>query len=168
MATIRAAVTIEAPADEVWEVVAHQFHRVGDWATAIPTSTAITGVTARVDAPVIGRVCTTGVQMVPEVEERIVAYDEANRTLSYEGHGMPEFIKTARNRWHVQPLDDRRSRVSLVATLEHRGILGQFVYVFLRLQLTRVGPQFLSDLKYYIEHGAPSPRKERQLRAARR
>jgi len=168
MAIIRAEVTIEAPADEVWEVVAHQFDRVADWATAIPTSTSIAGVATRVDAPVKGRVCTTGVGMVPEVEERIVAYDEANRTLTYEGYGMPKFIKTARNRWQVEAIDDRRSRVSLEATLVPRGIIGGLMYLLLRIQLARIGPQFLSDLKYYVEHGDPSPRKQRQLRAAKR
>ena len=42
------------------------------------------------------------------------------------------------------------------------------MYVLLRVQLARIGPQFLSDLKYYVEHGNPSPRKQRQLRAAKR
>jgi len=168
MATITAERIIEAPADAVWEVIAHQFDRVGEWATAIPTSTASVGINANVGAPVMGRVCFTDVQMVPEVEERIVAYDEADRSLTYEGHGLPKFIKTARNNWHVEALGHRRSRVSLEATLEPRGILGRLMYVLLRLQLTRIGPQFLSDLEHYIEHGEPSPRKQRQLRAATR
>lgn len=107
-------------------------------------------------------------KMVPEVEEHIIAYDETNRSLTYQGHGMPKFIKTARNRWHVEALGGRRSRVSLEATLESQGIFGRLMYVFLRLQLARVGPQFLSDLKYYVEHGDPSPRKQRQPRLAKR
>ncbi len=168
MATITAELIIEAAADAVWEVLAHQFDRVGEWATVIPSSAASEGVAANIGAPVMGRVCATGVRIVPEIEERIVAYDEANRTLTYEGHGMPKFIKTARNRWHVQALDDRRSRVSVEATLEPCGIVGRLMYVFLRLQLARIGPQFLGDLEHYIEHGEPSPRKRRQLRTAKR
>jgi hypothetical protein len=168
MATITAELIIEAPADEVWMVVGHQFERVGEWATAIHASTASTDVTPDVGAPVTGRVCATGVRMVPEIEERIVAYDEATRTLAYEGRGMPKFIKTARNRWRVEALDDRRSRVTVEATLEPRGIIGHLMYVFLRLQLARIGPQFLNDLNHYIAHGEPSARKQRQLRAAER
>jgi len=104
--------------------------------------------------------------MVHQIEERIVAYDEASRTLTYEGHGMPKFIKTARNRLQVQPLGERRSRVRVEATLEPRGIIGRVMYAFLRLQLARIGPQFLNDLKHYVEHGEPSAHKQRRLRAA--
>ncbi len=157
-----------APAGAVWEVLAHRFDRVGEWASAIPSSTASADVSADVGAPVTGRLCAIGVRMVPEIEERIVAYDEANRTLTYEGRGMPKFIKTARNRWHVEALDDQRSRVSVEATLEPRGVIGRLMYVFLRLQLARIGPQFLNDLEHYIEHGEPSPRKQRQPSAAKR
>ncbi len=94
--------------------------------------------------------------------------DEAGRTLTYEGRGMPKFIRIARNRWQVHPLGDQRSRVTVEAMLEPRGVIGRLTYVFLRLQLARTGPQFLHDLKHYVEHGEPSARKQRRLRAATR
>ncbi len=144
MATITAEVIIEAPADAVWRVLAYQVRprrRVGD----CHSSTASAAVAANVGAPVPGRVCADVVRMVPEVEERVVAYDEANRTLTYEAQGVPKFIKTARNRWHVQAVDDRRSHVSFEGTLEPRGLIGRVMYSFLRLQLARLGPQFLND-----------------------
>jgi hypothetical protein len=168
VATITAEIIIQSPADAVWEVLAHQFERVGEWATAIPSSTRSPHGNAHEGVAVTARICSTGVRMVHEIEERIVAYDEARRSLTYEGRGMPKFIKTARNRWQVQPLGDQRSRVTVEATLEPRGVIGRFMYVFLRLQLARIGPQFLDDLKHYVEHGEPSARKQRQLRAATR
>jgi hypothetical protein len=42
----------------------------------------------------------------------------------------------------------------------------RLAYLMLRLQLSRTAPRFLEDLKYYVEHGRPSPRKRRQLPAA--
>lgn len=32
---------VEAPADLVWDVVRRRFHRIGEWATAIPASAGL-------------------------------------------------------------------------------------------------------------------------------
>jgi hypothetical protein len=101
--------------------------------------------------------------MFPEVEETIVAYNEATRTLSYVGAGLPAFVAEARNRWEVTPIDDHHARVRLDATVQTRGILGQLLAVPFRLWARRSGARMLDDLKHYVEHGRPSPHKERQL-----
>jgi len=165
MRTLRAQAAFDAPATTVWDVVAHRFDRVGDWATVIPASHPAPGEPLVVGAPVAGRVCTTGIGLVPEVTERIVAYDEVRRTLTYEAEGLPRFIGAARNRWRVTALDDRRSRVDLDATLQVHGILGWVLYPLIRLQILRTTPRFLADLKHVVETGQPSQRKQRQLLA---
>ncbi len=53
--------------------------------------------------------------------------------------------------------------ISLHATVRPRGVLGWLPYLLLRVQLARVAAGFLQDLRYYVEHGRPSPRKQRQL-----
>ncbi len=159
-------ITVEAPADAVWEVVAHQFDRIGQWATAVPASTAHGGAPSTFGAPVAGRVCRTGVRLVPEVTEAIVAYDEAGRTLTYEAiTGMPAFVTAARNRWRVTALDERRTRIAVEAQFEVRGVLGRLARWWILRQVGRTGRHLLDDLKHYVEHGAPSPRKQRQLLA---
>jgi len=116
MSMLTRQITVEAPADAVWDLVGRRFDRIGDWATAIPASTAIASAppgTAPtrspaltvVDAPVAGRVCQTGVRLLPQVTETIVAYDDAARTLTYQANGLPAFVATARNNWTVTPLD---------------------------------------------------------------
>ena len=94
MSALTSAIIIDAPADRVWQVIAHQFDRIGDWATAIPASAArCRRAVAGRRAPVPGRVCHTGIRMVPTVTETIVAYDEVARTLTYEAtDGMPSFV----------------------------------------------------------------------------
>lgn len=169
MTTLRAEVSIDAPVAAVWEVVAHRFDRVGEWATVIRSSSPAPGVSLVADAPVAGRVCRTGIGLVPEVTERIVAYDEVNHTFTYEAENLPSFLGAARNQWRVTALDDDRTAVSLEATLHVRGLLGRVMYLVLRLQIARTSPQFLQDLKHYIEHGRPSPCKQRsEQRRARR
>jgi hypothetical protein len=154
-------VIVDAPAEAVWEVIAHRFDRIGDWATAIPTSTA-SGQPSTVGTPITGRVCRTGLRRVPEVTETVVAYDEAHRTLTYQATaGLPAFVTTARNYWRVTALDSERTRVSFTAQVRIRGLFGRLAWWALLVQVRYTGRHLLADLKHYVEHGTPSPRKQR-------
>ncbi len=156
-------IPVEASAEQVWDVVARQFSHIGDWATAIPASRANPEAHVKTDAPVAGRVCETGVPMLPHVEDTIVAYDDAARTLTYEAAGMPAFVATARNRWQVTAVDEHRALVRFDGVMETRGIVGGLLGLLLRVRLAREGRKLLDDLRHYVENGQPSPRKQRQL-----
>src|SRR5262249_55527711 len=76
MPPLSSSITVDAPADHVWDIVAHRFDRIGEWATVIPSSAAApesmplastSSATTPVDVPVAGRVCHTGMHAVPEV-----------------------------------------------------------------------------------------------------
>jgi hypothetical protein len=177
---------VAAPADHVWEVIGPGFDRIGDWATAIPTSTAITNpptarsaadaatcdgprlpVAVAIDAPVVGRVCRTGIRLVPEVAETLIAYDDAGRTLTYQASGMPAFVALARNTWTVTPIDAHRCRVSLRARFDTRGVLGLLGRWVILAQTRRTSWHLADDLRHYAETGTPSPHKQRQQRRTR-
>src|SRR5262249_4521204 len=92
MQQLAADLTIDAPADRVWEVIGPGFARIGEWASVIPASTAIPGPggpAGAAGAPVTGRVCATGVPLMPRVTETLIAYDQARRTLTYQARGLP-------------------------------------------------------------------------------
>jgi hypothetical protein len=124
MSTLSHQFTVEAPADAVWDVIGRRFDRIGDWATAIPMSTAVgrsndataatvpPAISGIVGAPVAGRVCQTGVRLLPQITETITAYDDAARSLTYQASGLPRFVITARNTWTVTPLDQHHTRVT--------------------------------------------------------
>jgi polyketide cyclase/dehydrase/lipid transport protein len=135
MAELSTDLIIAALADQVWEVIGRRFDRIGDWATAIPHSTALPSaaattagpvlpVTTVVHAPVPGRVCRTGIRLVPQVTETLIAYDDANRTLTCQASGLPAFVILARNTWTVTAIDAHHSRVSLRARFDTAGPLG--------------------------------------------
>jgi hypothetical protein len=169
---------VAAPADRVCHVIGPRFDRIGDWATAIPSSTALShdhaaggsGLPAAaidLDAPVAGRVCHTGIRLVPQVTETLTAYDHTNRTLTYHASaGMPAFVTLARNTWTVTPLDTHRSRVSLRARFDTRGLLGLLGRWAILARTHRASRHLADDLRHYLETGQPSPRKLRQLRRA--
>lgn len=161
MSELSTDLVVAAPADAVWDVVGRRFDRIGEWATAIPASTALRAPDTRT---LTGRVCRTGIRLVPEVTETLVAYDEANRTLTYEATGMPGFVTTARNTWTVTALDPRRTKVSLRARFDTRGLLGLVGRWFILARVRRTSRHLADDLRHYVETGAPSPRKRRQAR----
>lgn len=113
-------------------------------------------------------VCRTSVRLVPQIAERRGAYDDAGRTLSYQAERQPRFLKAARNHWRVEMVDERRTRINVHAMVQPRGAIGWLGYLLLRVQLARVAEQSLDDLQHYLEHGRPSPRKQRQLANAKR
>jgi hypothetical protein len=167
MVALTQTIIVHAPADAVWRIVAVGFDRIGEWAMAIPASTACPILESATPAPVPGRVCRTGVALVPEVTETIVAFDDAGRTLTYEATaGMPSFVTLARNRWQVTAESERRSRVTFTADLRVRGPVGWLARWWLLARVGRTGRYLLDDLKHYVEHGTASPRKQRQLARA--
>lgn len=146
-------------------MLAHRFDHIGEWAAAVPTSSALDG-RPHGGAPVAGRTCGATGGPVRSVTERIVAYDESGRTLAYEALDPSWFLSLARNRWHVEELNARRSRVSFEATIELQGTLGRLAAPLLRLYFSRLGRQVLDDLAYFVERGSPSPRKQHQQKQA--
>lgn len=165
---------VAAPAEAVWQVLGPGFARIGEWATAIPASTALTAVAGSahrgggvlaglVDAPVAGRVCATGLRMVAQVTETLIAYDGTNMSLTYEASGMPAFVTTARNTWTVTALGGDRCTVTLDARFDTRGVLGALAQRLLLVQVGRTSRHLADDLRHFVEHGTPSPRKQRQV-----
>jgi hypothetical protein len=166
---------IAAPADQVWNVIGPGFDRIGEWATAIPASTAVPihrsepgppAAAAARAAPVAGRVCRTGIRLVPKITETLIVYDDAHRTLTYQASGMPTFVTLARNTWTVIPLDPGRCLVRLRARFDTRGPLGLLGRWAILTQTRRTSRHLADDLRHYAETGTPSPRKQRQQQRA--
>jgi hypothetical protein len=183
MPKISKEMVVAAPADAVWHVLGPGFAQIGEWATAIPASTAVSaddtwpggqpktggnGAGGLIDAPVFGRLCATGLRMVAEVVETLIAYDDAGRTLTYEASEMPAFVTIARNTWTVVPLSDQGCKVTLDAQFDTRGLVGALARHILLLQVGRTSRHLGEDLRHYVEHGTPSRRKMRQLARCKR
>jgi hypothetical protein len=165
---------VAAPADLVWQAIGRRFDRIGDWATAIPSSTALpkdhtpfrSGLPAApidldkaVDAPVTGRVCHTGIRLVPQITETLTAYDDTNRTVTYQASsGMPAFVTLARNTWTVTPLDTHRSRVSMRAQFDTRGLLGLLGRRAILARTRNASRHLADDLRHYLETMLPVER----------
>ncbi|MGI5286506.1 SRPBCC family protein [Nonomuraea polychroma] len=156
MPEISLRITIAAPAEKVWEMVAHHFDRVDEWATVVHASYALPGPPVVAEAPVAGRVCRTGLPVLRQVSEHIVAYDEIARTLTYQAELLPGLLPQARNQWEVIPVGPARSQVTTHASVQTHGILGALLYVLVRPYLRHAGRRFLRDLRRHLEHAQAS------------
>jgi hypothetical protein len=165
---LRSHLAINAPATEVWQVIAHQFDAIGQWASSIPASYAVPEAPAPLGAEVGARVCATGVRGFKDVREQFTFYDEQAMRLAYEATaGLPWIVRHANNHWHVRPLGQSRCEVDAQADVDLRAVPGVFLAPLLKVQMHRLGCQVLEELKYFVEHGQPHPRKVGRAGAVR-
>lgn len=157
-------VQIDVPAKVVWAILGENFSRIGDWASVIKRSEAITNGTPPAGADASGRYCTPAMPFVSEVTEQLVHFDETSKTFRYEAtEGLPGFIHKAENTWRVIEDGPERCIVRTTGKLAMNPVLGSLLFPMFKLQLNRAGAQLVEELKYYAENGTPHPRKARQL-----
>jgi hypothetical protein len=181
MPQITSHLSIDAPAERVWQIIGPGFARIGDWATSVPASVplpatapaaiapaATTPAAAAASAPVTGRTCHTGVGRMPTVNETLTSYDDSSRTLSYEATGMPGFITTASSTWVVTPTGEDSSRVTVTGIFRTRGPLGLLACWAIILQARLTARHLQADLRHYVKFGTASPRKQRRQSRGRR
>ena len=152
--------TINAPADQVWKVVAHDFAQIGEWASGVTRSRVNVDAEPLPDAHVGGRICT--VPGIGEITETFTAYDERGRTFTYEATGMPFFVRRALNSWNVRALNDNTTQVTFQAEMKLLPVIGTVMGIPMKRQLVRVLDSATEELKHYVETGEIHPRKQRR------
>ena len=152
-------VIIDASPGRVWHALGERFMRVGEWAAPITSSCPVGPDEPRPGATRSCTIAPFGPMKAGVVDERLTRFDRDAMALEYEAlAGLPGFIGRAVNRWHVSPADGGGARVSIHATVTLRGpmvLLGWLI----RWQLRSGGARVLEELKYFVEHGRPHPRK---------
>jgi hypothetical protein len=149
-------IVIDAPAERVWAVLAHEFANISVWASGVSHSAPAATIA---DGPVgSGRVCQT---FVGEVTETIIRFDEAGRSMSYRADGLPGFVAEAVNTCSVIAEGPNRSVVLIGADVRPQGFLGFVMLPLLKIQLGKLVREATEELRHYVETGQPHPRKLR-------
>jgi len=154
---IERTLTINAPIVRVWQVVAHDFASVGEWASNVDESVVNINASTPNGATVGGRVCD--VPGFGQLEETFIEYDEVGKTFTYDATGLPFFVKHAQNTWKVEAIDEQTTRVSFSADMALIPILGTLMSIPMKRQLITILDNVVEELKYYVEKGVPHPRK---------
>lgn len=149
---------VNAPASRLWQILAEDYDRVGEWTSEIAQSTANPDL-----AVGEGRVCTT--DGFGDVKETITAFDENARQFSYaaEISTFPFFVKEVSNTWRVEASGSERSVVHMHLHARLLPLFAQLMGPVMKRQMAKSADIILEELKYYAETGKIHPRKQAQL-----
>jgi len=143
-------IQIDAPAAVVWEVLAHRFGDIAEWASIMKSSKGIVDDMSPTDAPVSARVCKA--KGFGQVKEELRDYDEQKMIFRYEAvKGLPFFIKYAENNWSVRALSGGKSEVTCRGVLRMGWFAGTFLFPLFNAQMQKVGDRLFQDLKAFVE-----------------
>lgn len=156
------SVEIAAPAEQVWEVLAHDFENIGSWSSAVMSSAPNTAASVPDGADVGGRVCST---TLGDFKETFVSFSESDMSYAFEVEGMPSFVTLARNTTKVEPVGRDRSRVTLSIEMQTNAV-GKVMGPAFAIKLKSTLSTLLDEMQDYVESGELSSRKRRQLAKA--
>jgi uncharacterized membrane protein len=153
-------VVINAPAEQVWNVLGRDFENVGKWATVISDSEVNTEAQVVNDSPVGGRFCSTS---FGKVSEEFTKYDDQNMSFSFKGVITSKLFDRVISSNKVTAIDENTSEVTATPQIDLT-FLGSLMSPLIKLQLSKTIGEGLEDLKYYVENGKPSPAKLASIR----
>jgi len=148
-------IIINAPAEKVWDILAHKFTEVGIWARSIPKSVVNNDAQIVNGSPVGGRLCDTS---IGKISEEFTAYDEEGMTFSFKGVITSIMLRGVISTNAVVAIDANTSKVTVTPEVDLK-ILGILMYPLIKMNLSKTIDEVLADLKYFAENDRPSPEK---------
>lgn len=162
---IKKSVTISQTIDKVWEIMATDYTRVGEWTSQITLSKNNDEVTAKLpNAPAGGRVCTA--PGFGDIKETMTHYDEGDKYFRYKADisSMPFFVKGIANGWRFRSLGPKKTEVNMRMELKLNAFPGTLMAPVMRAQMGKSANIILEELKHYTETGRIHERKLKALK----
>lgn len=144
---------INAPADKVWQVLAHQFAEIDQWASIVETSRPMhlnevpASMQVASEAPIPGRVTKTP---LGEFREVFVKFSDAQRAFTFQGADQPFFVSYAHNASRVTELGPDTSKLTFEVRMDPKGIF-KLLKPLLRRRFMSTYGRVQQDLKQYVE-----------------
>jgi hypothetical protein len=156
LVTRTATDVVAASPSSIWRTLSDGFLDISQWAGGVTTSTANAATpTGFNGSPHGGRVCD--VDGIGITDERIVAYDASQRTLTYSisAKKIPFFVESMTSTWSVLAgPDESHSNVALTITATTKGIFGRLGKAPITKMISRAAPGLHNDLKTWAESPA--------------
>ncbi|NEQ55792.1 MAG: hypothetical protein F6K11_37780 [Leptolyngbya sp. SIO3F4] len=155
---IKRQFTVNASADQLWEIMGSQFANVSTWASSIYSSQERDIGVVHLDAPCAGRVCETS---MGSFQEKILTYEKQRKIISYDAKGdkMPFFVKQLVNNWTFTPLAEGKCKVNMCMEISLLPVFNLLMGPMMRMQMGGVIDQVTEELTYFAENGIPHSRK---------
>jgi len=152
---------INASAEKVWDVLAHQFVEIAEWAPNIRSSRVINmseipeAFSVAESAPIPGRATPNP---LGELIEVLTMYSEDDRSFTFDVTGPAPVFSHTQNTTKVIALDTNKCLVTFDLRLTPKGIFNLFSPILKRrFQTSKFGPAgMIEDLKVYVENNRSS------------
>lgn len=157
---ITKTITVNAPADRLWEILSDDFLSVSTWASTVDSSEANPAAAPALPGAVTGgRLCE--VPGFGQTDERITCHDAATRTIAYSvaAKKIPGFVKGMENTWTVDAASDDQSTVSVRMAADATGVMGALMGPMMKKKFASAATRTLSDLGTFAETGRASQAK---------
>jgi len=156
---------INASADKVWNILAHQFAEIGEWADGVKWSRALEASEVPEDfvvapqAPVPGRVTPNP---FGDLKEILTRFSDVEREFTFEVSGLPKAVAHTQNTTRVIETGADTCLVTFDVQMVLRGPLKLLSPILRRrLKTSGFGPAgALEALKPYAETGQISEKKQ--------
>ena len=147
---------INAPAEKVWEILAHQFGNMADWTATLSESRAVDAsrypeFKAAPTAPIPARETTSSFAKAVEI---ITKYDEEKMMLAFDAVGLPPLMSSARNTQCVIAKGPNKSVISFDFRIGLKHIFN-VMSPFLKRRFGKTMGGVQRELKLYAETGKP-------------
>jgi hypothetical protein len=154
MGTVRksSVTTIETPPEAVWAELDGRFADISLWAGGVTSSKANPATPSGLNGSSYGgRICD--IEGVGVTDERIVAFDAAQRTLTYsvKADGLPFFVSGLQNTWTVRSDGGTGSEVIVEMAAFTKGLMGTVGSIPLGRMLGKASVGLPNDLKVHLE-----------------
>ncbi|MCP4424963.1 MAG: SRPBCC family protein [Chloroflexi bacterium] len=145
---------INAPAEKVWEILAHQFGDMADWTTTLSESRVVDAskypeLKAAPTAPVPARETTSSFAKAVEI---ITKYSEEKMQLTFDAVGLPPFMSSARNTQRVIAEGPDKSVISFDFRIGLKHIFN-IMSPLLKRRFNKTMGGVQRELKFYAETG---------------
>ncbi len=149
---IQQTISVEAPAQKIWEVLWDQYDRACDWASTVNHSEK-----RKVsDSKYTGRSCHSTWGEISEIVDNV---DEKNMTYTYHADGLPSMMRKAKNTWKVYPKSVNTSEVSIDLEIVLAPVPKALMSWMIVPRMKKDIIQTLVDLRYFVETGQQTSAK---------
>jgi len=161
---IKESILIEIPKENLWEITALQFDKIGDWSAGVLYSEG--NGTSALGAVCLERVCEPSYKGFEKTTERIVDYQPDGYQFTYEiVAGLPAMVEKATNTWtHIGR--ENETELTMEVNMHLKGIMGFLMKTPMQKRMKSILRQNLEELKVYAESGELHSRKKKLLKIA--
>ncbi|NOT94299.1 SRPBCC family protein [Ferruginibacter sp.] len=144
---------------DAWNVLGTDFANASKWASAVNHSVGngdkFNGSTCS------ERGCST---TMGSIKEKLYEFSNENFSLAYEvAEGMPSMVKYATNSWKLIEVGNNKCKLQIKMNIKMGGFFGSLLQPVMKLYMSKMGNYLVEDFAYYVENGAPYPRKLKAL-----